>query len=180
MSTMFDLPHAQYLDAGPTVLPGLVFRDGRAVLGQGRGFLGVLTPSALDRLGAPSQEERVSASLSSYLSVLLQGVRNGAWGALGEGATDLYRFALAQGERHRVHSEPTFRNALFARKPTVGVVFEGVLVTDHELVLRVDPFMRVEQGGEQGFGCYFDCGKPVRVFLAGGSVKRVLEFTVTA
>lgn len=178
MSTLYDLPHAQFLDAGPTVLPGLVFRDGQAKLGQGRGFLGVLTPSALDRLGAPSHEERVSASLSSYLSVLLQGVRNGAWGPLGDGAADLYRFALARGERHQVHSEPSLRNALFARKPGAGLVFEGILVTDHVLVLRVDPFMRVEQGGEQGFACYFDCGKPVRVFLAGGSVRRVFEFAV--
>jgi len=177
---MFDLPHAQYLDAGPTVLPGLVFRDGRAVLGPGRGFLGVLTPFALARIGAPSQEERVADSLSAYLSVLLQGVRNGVGAVQGEGASELYRFALARGERHQVHSEPNLRNALFSCKPSQGLVFEGALVTDHDLVLRVDPFMRVEQGGEGGFGCYFNCDSPVRVFLAGASVRRVFDFAVGA
>ncbi len=180
MSVLFDLPYAQYLDAGPTALPGLTFREGRAVLGNGRGYLGVLTPAALARIGAPSQDEIVGDALSAYLSVMLQGVRSGAGAAQGDGAADLLRFANPRGERHRVHSDPTLRNALFSRGPEQGLVFEAMLVTDHDVVMRVDPFMRVEQAGNAGFGCFFDCAAPVRVFLAGAAVRRVFDFSVTA
>jgi len=180
VSVLFDLPYAQYLDAGPTALPGLTFRNGQAVLGCGRGYLGVLTPAALARLGAPSQDEVVSDALSAYLSVMLQGVRSGAGAVQGDGATALLRFATPRGERHRVHSDPTLRNALFSRSPSQGLLFEATLVTDHDVLLRVDPFMRVEQAGHNGFGCFFDCAAPVRVFLAGAALRRVFDFAVSA
>lgn len=178
MSVLFDLPYAQYLDAGPTALPGVTFRDGRAVLGRGRAYLGVLTPTALARLTTPSPTELVGDALSAYLSVMLQGVRTGVAAAQGAGAPALLRFATPHGERHRVYSELTLRNALYGRAPLSGLVFEAMLLTDHDLVLRVDPFMHIEQGGKGGFGCDFQGDEPVRVFLASGAARRVFDFAL--
>ncbi|GAA5179137.1 hypothetical protein GCM10025771_20380 [Niveibacterium umoris] len=180
MSVLFDLPFAQFLDAGPTALPGVTFRDGRAVLGRGRSYLGVLTSTALARLTTPSPTETVGDALSAFLSVMLQGVRSSIGSVRDAGSAELMRFATPRAERHRVYCEQTFRNALHARTDPLGLVFEATLVTDHDLVLRVDPFMRVEQGGEGGFGCQFAAADPVRVYLASGAVRRVFDFTVTA
>jgi hypothetical protein len=184
MIRLSDQPNAQYLFAGDTRAGGTGLRLGNVEMGSFRVYMGILTPSALSRIGMPRAEESLGKSASIYLHTLFDGVRGGL-GVIQEGATsETLGKVLAEATRQQnaVETDARFRHALYAvrhfREPQC-LAFELTLTAAGVIGIGMSPQLRVDQSN-RGYGqVTFQPRRPVRIWLQSAFGTRDFQLQVT-
>lgn len=183
MIRLSDQPNAQYFFAGDSRASGSGLRLGNVEMGSFRVYLGVLTPSALSRIGMPRAEENLGKSASIYLHVLFDGVRGGL-GVIQEGATtETLGKLLADATLHQnaVETDARFRHALHAarqfREPQC-LAFELTLTAAGAIAIGMSPQLRVDQAN-RGYGqVTFQPQHPVRIWMQSAFGTRDFQLQV--
>lgn len=182
MIRLSDQPTAQYFFVGETRAPrGL--KLGGINMESFRVYLGVLTPSALARIGQPRVDERLGNAASVTLHTLFDGVRGGS-GVIQEGAVSesLPRLlAEATRQQYAVESDARFRQALLSvrhfREPQC-LAFELTWSMAGAIGVGISVQTRVDQP-DRGHGqISFFPHQPVRILTGCGSGMREFKLQV--